>query len=439
MRARQFIVEYRRDKTAQAAGDKLIDALVLDRGSLPPDLSVMRGNVRGAKQTNKEFTTMEKAIINDYILAAIESKDPTKNKQYTQWLARMYANGDLKIEDMNRNNVLAMFDAAKKRRMIDAAHADINRFRSYRDFETAIMSYSDALQAKEENKVDKGKAETVYEDENVRIIHPEDETAACYYGQGTRWCTAATQGQNYFNYYNKSGPLYILLPKKPKYEGEKYQLQFPNEQFMDEGDEQIDLAELLTKRFPGLDQFFKKVEPKTFNDLLMFTDDAVLQGIADRCKELINDIIWETLYEWESSDDYFRKWQADEAKERGYVDDEGDVDWDRVYEDDELNDYADYNHEAGQWVKDAQRALNISPQEFRDAASAIYAYDGEMPHIENIDDVYNYILEDELGKDESRTLTDWIDKKLAVRSNKEGGYDVYVAKTEPVHKALQGR
>ena len=50
--------------------------------------------------------------------------------------------------------------------------------------------------------------------------------AACYYGQGTRWCTAATRGKNYFSEYHNESPLLIILPKEPQYPGEKYQLHF---------------------------------------------------------------------------------------------------------------------------------------------------------------------------------------------------------------------
>ena len=46
----------------------------------------------------------------------------------------------------------------------------------------------------------KGAAKVVYKDANVRIINPEDKEAACYYGQGTRWCTAATKSKNYYSY-----------------------------------------------------------------------------------------------------------------------------------------------------------------------------------------------------------------------------------------------
>ena len=40
------------------------------------------------------------------------------------------------------------------------------------------------------------------------------KTAACYLGQGTQWCTAATRSTNYFDEYDAKGPLLIFHMKK---------------------------------------------------------------------------------------------------------------------------------------------------------------------------------------------------------------------------------
>ena len=55
---------------------------------------------------------------------------------------------------------------------------------------------------------------------------PLYERASIYYGQGTRWCTAATASANYYEDYTRSAPLFIVIPRHPKYQGEKYQLWF---------------------------------------------------------------------------------------------------------------------------------------------------------------------------------------------------------------------
>ena len=71
MRAREFItflVEYRRDITAEKLGPKII--------------------ARGEGDNL------------DAILAQMESADPTPNKQYMEWIARRYIAGDFLLEDL---------------------------------------------------------------------------------------------------------------------------------------------------------------------------------------------------------------------------------------------------------------------------------------------------------------------------------------------------
>ena len=154
---------------------------------------------------------------------------PQKNKKYTQWLARLYAAQSTKMEDVvsTVREYLVKFDTLLRRKKLPPGYTDINRYTSFGNF----MDVMDLYDMPEDEIVDKGNATEVYEDADVRVVVPEDQTAACYYGQGTRWCTASTRGTNYYNHYARQGPLYILLPKKAIHEGEKYQLHFPSEQF----------------------------------------------------------------------------------------------------------------------------------------------------------------------------------------------------------------
>lgn len=103
-------------------------------------------------------------------------------------------------------------------------------------------------------------ARQVFDGEEIRVVVPLKQEAACYYGQGTRWCTAASRGRNMFRYYDQQGPLYIVIPKNPTYKGEKYQLHLPTRQFMNEKDESISLI-LLFKKYREL---FEVPELKDF-------------------------------------------------------------------------------------------------------------------------------------------------------------------------------
>ena len=142
---------------------------------------------------------------------AIEGCDPTKNKEYTVFLAKMYANGGwgCRIEDLESKikPALVKFHTLKLKKKIPSPRNDIMRYANLADFVSVMDEYEDP---EEKKQVDKGTAKTVFENDAVRIVVPEDQNAACYYGQGTRWCTASTQGTNYFNHYHKDGQMYIL-------------------------------------------------------------------------------------------------------------------------------------------------------------------------------------------------------------------------------------
>jgi len=183
-------------------------------------------------------------------MAMIEQGDPTKNKQYSQWLARMYSKNIIPLEDIQSKmfDALSKFHTLKLRKKIKPEHADLNQMKQPVDLLTAMADYEDVEDTNQE--VDKGQSAEIYADSSIRVIVPKDEASACYYGRGTRWCTAA-KNNNMFKQYHKSGDMYIVLPKNPKHTGEKYQLHLHTKQFMDEEDRPIDLYQFV-KDYPTI-------------------------------------------------------------------------------------------------------------------------------------------------------------------------------------------
>lgn len=277
MKIRDLLLEYRRDVTAQRVGARILLAAAKDSGFLPPELESIR--LKLAQMRNVTDVNQLSAVIKpefqsawiESVLAAIEDRDPTANKAYTPWLAKMYSQGTVRYEDLNRGDLLNFYDVGKRRRMIKPEHADINRFSTYKSFENVMLTGPYNLEEiipSQENQEEKPQAKKFYEDQEVTVVIPINQTAACKYGRGTRWCTAATQGDNYFEDYNESGPLYIIIPKNPKYDREKYQLHFATDQYMDDQDEPISYMDLVTNRFPQLLEVFRPITP----DLLVFQD-----------------------------------------------------------------------------------------------------------------------------------------------------------------------
>ena len=406
MRAKEFLLEYSREKTAQQFGNA-----IAKRAIEGPDRHWFASD---RKFKNPDGSPNLPNIL-DTILVHLESADPTPNKIYSPWLAREYAKGNIRrVEDFHGyTDPLEIYNKYKRRGDFPVELKDIMRVPAT-DFWHGMNAYKPPV----DQDAQRGDAKEVFNDDSVRIIVPQDKQAACYYGQGTRWCTAATGSQNYFDRYHRDGPLYILLPKKPTYDGEKYQLHFGTDQFMDEQDDPINLVEILTKRFPGTLEFFKKTEPR-LAELIIFAPDEVLQPVIEKVAELSMEIAWDMVNDWESSDEYYHNWQLEQAEERGYVDADGHVDWDRLYEDDDI-DYLSYNDEARDFINTAKDSVHLSPQEARQIAADLGEENSEQLPITNYDQVVAASVKDAFGRKGDYGLPENIYRYIQVIKTPEG-------------------
>ena len=259
------------------------------------------------------------------IIFILQQADPSGSCKFVRWIILSYINDGIKkfedilsrtrpaLEDfiiLGNNNILEIGDSDKPWEN----ETDINNFcgivgcemkRRKRLFsqpglEDLIDKYEKQLKnikrEKEEEEKGASEAELVYEDEYVRIYHLLTEAAAIYYGRGTRWCTAAKKN-NMFDDYNKDGPLYVLIPKNPKHDGEKYQLFFDfhheesdcsedsPQQFMDEKDEEV-LMDDLRKVFPKFPDWVLQ-DPRKRDEMII---SIIMNGDVSLLKELIPSI-----------------------------------------------------------------------------------------------------------------------------------------------------
>jgi hypothetical protein len=248
MRYNQLILlEYDRSKTAAAYGEKLLAVAVGDKWFVQQyNNALPGGNIKEIAKTNPEKVL-------DYLLTWIERGDPTPNKEYSQSIAKMYSNGLSKLEDVASTlaDYLAKFDKLKRRKKIQPPRNDFNRYKDLESFYDVVDEYPDEEEVKPEVKQN---AQELYRDSKLIVTVPQDVQAACYYGQGTRWCTAG-KNNNMYDYYTKGNrPLYVIIPRQQAYPGEKYQFHFETKQFMNELDQQIGPGGIakLVERFPEL-------------------------------------------------------------------------------------------------------------------------------------------------------------------------------------------
>ena len=440
MRFKEILREYSREKTANVFGKKLIAALLADRGRSYGSgeshaiLSDLINRIVQKQKIGSPLDAEQTDLTAKQILHAIEQGDPTPNKEYVQWLAKCYSNEGIKLEDIVSKGAdwLKTYAQLKVKRLLPPNVTNIMNLK-FEQLPAVVLDDElvRKLQSAEDKIADKGEATTVFENGAVRIIVPHDETSARYYGQGTRWCTAAREN-NMYNQYARGGDLYILLPKQPKHDGEKYQLHFSSGQFMDENDDSVDsIVELLDMRFGNLIEFFRQHEP-ILNDWLIFSPDEVLQPLLDKIIIAVEEHLWEMANEWETNDDYWWEYLQSE----GYVypeghDEEGGIDWDKVAE--AGLSYTNWDYEAKGFIRNINDAVDLAPSHVRELASKMGSEHGDYTQdISSLDRIIIYSIEESLGRRESDGgIIKWIEDHLYIkRVGGKGAWDVALLYTQ---------
>jgi len=276
------------------------------------------GNIIKPKLNKDEFTILVNADpttrTNNVNMLTADSKELGKVKagKYVQWLIKNYLSPkterqpgdygyekevkqvkDLFIEDLFKvTEDLIKFERFKNK--LPQEMRDINKltpsslYDAVKDFDLTIASTSKSERKSAE--VHPG-GELVYDGNEWRVIKIKDNSpigkeAACFYGgnmKETRWCTSGP-GLNYFEGYIKKGPLYVIyrptdtnispetgLPK------ERYQFHFPDNQFMDKDDHQIDLVKYLNGPMAELKDFFK---PEFAKGLMVNGEKLIIDGFS---------------------------------------------------------------------------------------------------------------------------------------------------------------
>ena len=178
---------------------------------------------------------------NDIINHFAQNADPSQNKQHTQWILKQYKNKSIRQEDHPRiNTALSLFQKHQSK----LPRKDLNQYRSLNDLEDSLEPYKETISNKEQKKLDKSGAEKIHDENGFKVYHLKTKEAACHYGKGTKWCTAADKN-NMFHNYNDRGPIYYIEGKNNKGERKKYQFHFNSKQFMDDKDSDIDMNEFI--------------------------------------------------------------------------------------------------------------------------------------------------------------------------------------------------
>lgn len=280
MLAKEIILEYRRDVTVENYGRKVWHRLQKDPMFVQRIPRVIFYEDDSAQHMIAEFMEM------------VERSDPSPNKQYVQWLVRMYVSGVFGVADDIRSNgadFLKMFHDLKIKRKLPPELSDINRIKKkiqYLKAMRTIREITDSLQPNQTTS--RGESREIYKDDEVRVIQPLDKEASCYYGQGSMWCTSATVSDNMFRDYHEAGGIFIVLPLKPARKGEKYQIHLgeDSDEIMDESNSEVSSGEIIAK-WPQLYRLFHPMAIKNQSDTVFAVRPEIVRGDAQVKEEII--------------------------------------------------------------------------------------------------------------------------------------------------------
>jgi len=209
-------------------------------------------------------------------ITQIAESDPTKNKQYINWLLLQIQKGNIRLpEDSWRvDPVLKYFNDDKLKKRYTLQYSDINRYQQFQDLEDEVESLTNK-DPRTGADVEKGLlqplhllpdgAEVIQKQGDYALIKITTEEAAWDVSCGTKWCTK--KEMNYAGNYLKDGPLYVIVKGQQKLA----QLHISSRQFMDIKDRPIrvddipgDITELLTKALPSFKNEVKSIEDIKF-------------------------------------------------------------------------------------------------------------------------------------------------------------------------------
>ncbi|GAH14938.1 unnamed protein product, partial [marine sediment metagenome] len=105
---------------------------------------------------------------------SIVASDPSKNKQYSQWLLNLFTSNSLRLEDLYKaTEYLHFYDELKRKNVIPVDKRDIGKFTSLQELHTLISELGGSGKIKENEEylledrffINNGQAELIFENE----------------------------------------------------------------------------------------------------------------------------------------------------------------------------------------------------------------------------------------------------------------------------------
>jgi hypothetical protein len=289
--------------------------------------------------TNKKGKS--KVVLTDEIFTDIVDSDPTRKKEFVQWMITVFMrhlkDGDIDqavrflTEDLpEANEYLEVFDTVRKKKVFKTgapnrpnAPENVSDITQYNDLAHLYSIVSPFIGSDDEDGglwgklkkfIDLGHAKLAYRDNDVLVYTPQTIDSSCEpLGNLASWCTRR-EGNSYFDSYRRNNPkpdgslsdYYVVMPKK-LFDGDDeqmYPLQFHFEsgQLHDKNNRSIERGELpqVLSKFSGLTDFFKKElgalatgDIKNGSGLMDSKYLNYLTKFGGNVKDVIDDEVWD--------------------------------------------------------------------------------------------------------------------------------------------------
>ncbi len=166
---------------------------------------------------------------------------------------------------------------------------DINQYKSVDELINAIRTYDNRVR-RDVKELKGGKV--VYDDGRFFVVNPLNYESSCYYGKGTKWCTAA-ETDTHFKRYNEDGKLFYMIDRTKPSNDPNYKVallkKFDGEMsFFDAKDDRVDFEGIVGKdKFDeiigNVDKFLQEVYPE---QLKIFADKIAAKKEKERLEQL---------------------------------------------------------------------------------------------------------------------------------------------------------
>lgn len=166
---------------------------------------------------------------------------------------------------------------------------DINQYKSLDELTNAIKTYDNRVR-RDVKEVKGGKV--VYDDGRFFVVNPLNYESSCYYGKGTKWCTAA-ETDTHFKRYNEDGKLFYIIDRTKPSNDPNYKVallkKFDGDMtFYDAKDDRVNFDGVVgddkfQEIIGSVDKFLQEVYPE---QLKIYSDAVAAKKEKERLEKL---------------------------------------------------------------------------------------------------------------------------------------------------------